>query len=126
MYDISGSAHFVNKTDNAIIVHRIRDPDGDPMKNRQVQIKVAKVRNKAAGTIGDAVLLYDVLTGRYEDVTGGNIPLPNAKWSTAETGQRGGRGAAMQSAVGMAMEQRFEASLAPAYALDRCHTSACT
>ena len=27
LYDISGSAHFVNKADNAIVIHRSRDPD---------------------------------------------------------------------------------------------------
>ena len=27
LYDISGSAHFVNKADNGIVVHRNRDPD---------------------------------------------------------------------------------------------------
>lgn len=35
LYDISGSAHFVNKTDNGVVVHRVRDPDGDERKNRQ-------------------------------------------------------------------------------------------
>ena len=27
LYDISGSAHFINKADNGIVVHRDRDPD---------------------------------------------------------------------------------------------------
>lgn len=27
LYDISGSAHFINKADNGIVVHRNRDPD---------------------------------------------------------------------------------------------------
>ena len=31
LYDISGSAHFINKADNGIVIHRNRDPDqGDP------------------------------------------------------------------------------------------------
>lgn len=30
LYDISGSAHFINKADNGIIVHRPRDPDSGP------------------------------------------------------------------------------------------------
>ncbi len=30
LYDISGSAHFINKADNGIIVHRPRDPDTGP------------------------------------------------------------------------------------------------
>lgn len=33
----------------------------------QVRILVRKVRNKAAGKVGDAVLFYDRLTGRYKD-----------------------------------------------------------
>lgn len=65
LYDISGSAHFVNKADNGIVVHRNRDPDAD---NRDaVQILVRKVRNKLAGTIGDAELRYVRANGRYLD-----------------------------------------------------------
>ena len=31
LYDISGSAHFINKADNGIVIHRNRDPEqGDP------------------------------------------------------------------------------------------------
>ncbi|GAQ90211.1 hypothetical protein KFL_006140010 [Klebsormidium nitens] len=66
LYDISGSAHFVNKTDNGIVVHRNRDPEAGPLD--EVKILVRKVRNKAAGTIGEASLRYDRVTGRYEDV----------------------------------------------------------
>ena len=31
MYDISGSAHFINKADNGLVVHRNRDPQAGPM-----------------------------------------------------------------------------------------------
>ena len=31
MYDISGSAHFINKADNGVVVHRNRNPDKGPM-----------------------------------------------------------------------------------------------
>eukprot|EP00891_Asterochloris_glomerata_P000826 jgi/Astpho2/826/fgenesh1_pm.00016_%23_20_t len=55
MYDISGSAHFINKADNGVVVHRNRNPDKGPMN--EVQILVRKVRNKAAGTIGEAAML---------------------------------------------------------------------
>eukprot|EP00250_Pteridium_aquilinum_P035570 c9670_g1_i1 orf=143-2269(+) len=65
LYDISGSAHFVNKCDVGIVVHRNRDPAKGPID--QVQIYVRKVRNKAAGMIGDAVLDYDRATGEYKD-----------------------------------------------------------
>ena len=31
MYDISGSAHFINKADNGLVIHRNRDPEAGPM-----------------------------------------------------------------------------------------------
>lgn len=65
LYDISGSAHFINKCDVGIVVHRNRDADKGPVD--QVQIFVRKVRNKAAGTMGDAILDYDRVTGEYKD-----------------------------------------------------------
>lgn len=36
LYDISGSAHFINKCDNGIVVHRNRDPDAGPLDQVQV------------------------------------------------------------------------------------------
>ena len=64
LYDISGSAHFINKADNGLVIHRSRDTS-DPATMRQAQIYVRKVRNKAAGHIGDCVLYYDRRSGRY-------------------------------------------------------------
>ncbi|MCI36574.1 twinkle-like protein chloroplastic/mitochondrial-like [Trifolium medium] len=61
LYDISGSAHFINKCDNGIVIHRNRDPEAGPID--QVKVCVRKVRNKVAGTIGEAALSYN----RYED-----------------------------------------------------------
>ncbi|CAL0301007.1 unnamed protein product [Lupinus luteus] len=63
LYDISGSAHFINKCDNGIVIHRNRDPDAGPID--QVQVCVRKVRNKVAGTIGEAILLYNRVTGEF-------------------------------------------------------------
>lgn len=65
LYDISGSAHFINKADNGIVIHRNRDPDGESPDS--VEILVRKVRNKAAGTIGNCILSYDRRNGRYLD-----------------------------------------------------------
>lgn len=59
-YDISGSAHFRNKADNCICVHR---PD---METNEVEIHVQKIRFKDVGKIGKAVLHYDIVTGEYE------------------------------------------------------------
>ncbi|CAH2034567.1 unnamed protein product [Thlaspi arvense] len=65
LYDISGSAHFINKCDNGIVIHRNRDENAGPLD--LVQICVRKVRNKVAGQIGDAHLCYDRATGLYSD-----------------------------------------------------------
>lgn len=66
LYDISGSAHFINKCDNGIVIHRNRDPEAGAMD--LVQICVRKVRNKVSGTIGDAYLQYNRVTGEYLDL----------------------------------------------------------
>lgn len=63
LYDISGSANFVNKADNGIVVHR--DPTSEPP---QTEVYVRKVRFKSVGQIGDTALLYDKATGIYSDV----------------------------------------------------------
>ncbi|XP_057428640.1 twinkle homolog protein, chloroplastic/mitochondrial [Lotus japonicus] len=66
LYDISGSAHFINKCDNGIVIHRNRDPEAGALD--QVQVCVRKVRNKVAGTIGEAFLAYNRVTGEYTAV----------------------------------------------------------
>ncbi|KAJ4849310.1 hypothetical protein Tsubulata_017466 [Turnera subulata] len=76
LYDISGSAHFINKCDNGIVIHRNRDPDAGPID--QVQVCVRKVRNKVAGTIGDAFLSYSRVTGEFMDIEG-SLPSPTDK-----------------------------------------------
>ncbi|KAG0478061.1 hypothetical protein HPP92_012780 [Vanilla planifolia] len=65
LYDISGSAHFINKCDNGIIIHRNRDKSEGPVDG--VQVYVRKVRNKVIGRIGDAHLIYDRVSGRFLD-----------------------------------------------------------
>ncbi|CAH9077122.1 unnamed protein product [Cuscuta epithymum] len=65
LYDISGSAHFINKCDNGIVIHRNRDPEAGPLD--LVQVCVRKVRNKVIGTIGEAILSYSRLTGEFMD-----------------------------------------------------------
>ncbi|XP_022845855.1 twinkle homolog protein, chloroplastic/mitochondrial isoform X3 [Olea europaea var. sylvestris] len=66
LYDISGSAHFINKCDNGIVIHRNRDPEAGPIDI--VQVCVRKVRNKVIGTIGDGYLSYNRVTGEYMDL----------------------------------------------------------
>ena len=38
MYDISGSAHFINKADNGLVIHRNRDPQAGPMNEVSIAI----------------------------------------------------------------------------------------
>ena len=64
LYDISGSANFINKADCGIVVHRNWE---GAMDDGHVKILVQKIRNKAAGKIGTHELVYDRETGRYED-----------------------------------------------------------
>lgn len=63
LYDISGSAHFINKADAGIVVHRNwknSDKRGQNSDNESdddqylVSIIVKKMRNKAAGRVGES------------------------------------------------------------------------
>jgi twinkle protein len=60
LYDISGSANWVNKADLGVVVHR--DPTREPP---DAEIHVRKVRFKAVGKVGSVTLAYDRATGRY-------------------------------------------------------------
>ena len=59
-YDISGSAHWYNKADNIITVHR-----DQAAHSQEVEIHVQKVRFKNVGRVGLCTLRYDKVTGRY-------------------------------------------------------------
>jgi len=56
-YDISGSANWANKADNALSVFRI--------KGNEVQIHIKKIRFKEVGKIGVVDLKYENKSGRY-------------------------------------------------------------
>ena len=62
-YDISGSAHWRNKADNCLTVHR-----DVAAHNREVDVHVQKIRFKEVGKVGVATLEYDYKNGRYSDV----------------------------------------------------------
>lgn len=64
LYDIADSAHFYNKADYGIVVHR---PDD---KSSFVNLHVQKVRFYTTGKKGKCQLKYDVSTGRYEEYRG--------------------------------------------------------
>jgi len=59
-YEIADSAHFYNKGDNIICVHRDQLED-----SREVEIHLQKIRFKNVGHIGMVKLRYDRVTGRY-------------------------------------------------------------
>lgn len=58
MYDISGSAHFFNKTDNGVSVYR-------DYTNNTVRVFVQKVRFSWLGKIGYTDYNYDTFTRKY-------------------------------------------------------------
>lgn len=62
LMDISGSAHWANKADLGIVVHR---PD---LTAFETEIHVRKVRFKHVGKVGFCKLKWDKNTGRYSDV----------------------------------------------------------
>ena len=60
LYDISGSAHFANKPDIGLVVHRPNP------KVPETQIFIRKMRFKHCGKIGSVMMHWDKSTGRYE------------------------------------------------------------
>lgn len=59
LYDISGSANWVNKTDNGLVIFRSEDA------SNQTEIHIKKIRFKHVGKRGQCALNYDKDTGRY-------------------------------------------------------------
>lgn len=68
LYDISGSAHFYNKCDFGIVVHRDRIND-------KVEVKVQKVKFRHLGEVGKAYFKYNLTNGRYVPLTEGVEPV---------------------------------------------------
>ncbi len=62
LYDISGSANWVNKADIGVVVHR--DPAEKPPTT---EIHIRKIRFRAVGQLGTVKLAWDKKTGRYSD-----------------------------------------------------------
>lgn len=59
-YDVSGSAHFNNKADNAITIYR-----NPTQPDKPTQIHVQKIRFREIGQVGVAELAFDRVTERY-------------------------------------------------------------
>jgi twinkle protein len=68
LYDISGSAHFFNKADFGIVVHRDRNTD-------KVLVKVDKVKFRHLGECGTAYFKYNINNGRYVPYIEGFEPM---------------------------------------------------
>ena len=69
MYEISGGAHWRNKADNGICVHR-------PDYNRdETEIIIQKIRFREVGKIGQVTLKYCRDSGRYFDGAGKALDL---------------------------------------------------
>lgn len=59
LYDIHGSAHWTNKPDNGLVIHRRQDAAS------LTEIYVRKIRDKHVGTTGDCNLKYEKRTGLF-------------------------------------------------------------
>ena len=68
LYDIAGSAHFYNKCDFGLIVHR------DRAENATL-VRVAKVKFRHLGETGDAYFRYNINNGRYVPYTMGQVEI---------------------------------------------------
>lgn len=67
LYDISGSAHFYNKADFGIVVHRNR-------VENTVEVYVQKVKFRHLGEVGAALFKYNLNNGRYVPYVQGSEP----------------------------------------------------
>jgi twinkle protein len=80
-YDISGSAHWYNKADNVVTIHR------DQASGAQtVEVHVQKIRFKHLGHPGLAALMYERATGRYFE--GPEVPIEGVVYSDPERAQK--------------------------------------
>lgn len=62
-YDVAGSAHFFNKADNIVAVHRDKSNPDAPS-----EIHVQKIRNRWLGELGTGYLYWDENSGRYSEM----------------------------------------------------------
>jgi twinkle protein len=61
-YDVAGSAHFFNKADNIVVVHRDkRNPEA------RTEVHVQKIRSRWLGQLGMTTLEWDAGSGRFSN-----------------------------------------------------------
>ena len=83
LYDMAGSAHFVNMCDNGIVIHRSESIDDT------TEVLVRKVRFKHVGRRGETKLKYDTSSGRYaalEEELSAQQLAASAKYKAASDG----------------------------------------
>lgn len=64
--DVSGSAHFWNKSDNCVTIWRDQQEDRPEYRDR-IEVHVQKIRFKHIGRIGHCQLVYNRVTGVYSE-----------------------------------------------------------
>ena len=79
LYDISGSAHFFNKTDYGISIYRNSNETNTGYDNT-VQVHVQKVKFKHLGENGMVEMKYNYNNGRFEDQDSTVDGWDNANW----------------------------------------------
>jgi twinkle protein len=79
LYSISGSAHFRNKCDYGIIVHRETNKDTNTMTG-ETKVFWNKIRFKHLGQVGVSKLIYNYNNGRYERLGTGILEWDNSNW----------------------------------------------
>lgn len=76
LYNINGSSHFYNQTDNGLCVYRIF-PDEENGKPDMTQVHAQKIKFRHLGMIGKSDFQYNTNNGRYRNF-GGNHD--NTNW----------------------------------------------
>jgi twinkle protein len=79
LYDISGSAHFYNKTDYGITIYRNYNDNGTGYQNT-VAVHVQKVKFKHLGESGVIDLNYNYTNGRFESLNKSINDWDNNNW----------------------------------------------
>jgi twinkle protein len=81
-YTVSGSAHFYNKADNIIAVHRdVRNPQAP------TEVHVQKIRSRWLGKRGTAYLQWQPNSGRFKEFDGAYHPPTGAEYQAAKDGE---------------------------------------
>lgn len=70
LWSISGSAHWRNKADYGLVVHR------EDMTKNEPTLDVQKIKQKNFGRVGKVQLYYDYKSGLMKDDLHGNFELP--------------------------------------------------